>query len=180
MATDLIPLIVRANQTELTFRADMMAVDDRSSELQLLSCVGAGVAIRALAAALRTKAPVEISARHVCGNMIGTVDQYRFRYAKLALDDWHLLAINADPRLMLESSDAALWQLLSSDEFTTPLMYHWVPWIRDVMMHQTRTLRLLELTHNCRPLRCMATDKHLDEIVKYGLKEGHLSLEDHQ
>jgi hypothetical protein len=111
--------------------------------------------------------------------MIVTADQYRFRYAKLALDDWHLLAINADPRLMIESSDAALWQLLSSDEFTTPLMYHWVPWIRDVMLHESCALRPMSLTHNCRPMRCIATDKHLDEIVKYGLQNGHLSLEDH-
>jgi hypothetical protein len=175
--TQLTPLIVRHNQTELPFRSDMLAAD-MDNKLQLLSCVGSGVAIRALAAGLRLGGSVEFLASGITYNCIRAADKYRFRYAKLGLDTWHLLAIADDPRLLLELTDASLWQLISSDEFTTPVMRHWVPWIRTAMSEGIRgALRELPHVHNCRPYRCYAGDSSLDSIVRYGVQHGHLKFQ---
>ena len=176
--TTLTPLIVRHNQTELPFRADMLAADFENT-LQLLSCVGSGVAIRALAAGLRLGGSVEFYAREVAyGCCLRSVSKYRFRYAKLGLDTWHLLAIADDPRLLLELTDASLWQLISSDEFTTPVMRHWVPWIREAMLYGTRgALQEMHYTHNCKPYRCYAGDSSLDSIVRFGVQNGHLKFQ---
>ena len=173
----LTPLTVQHAQAELPFRADRVAIDD-SNRLQLLSCVGSGVSVRALAAALRSQAAVQFYARQVHYEPSSPAEKYRFRYAKLGLDTWHLLAVAHTPRLLIELNDDSLWDLLSSDEFTTPIMRHWMPWVMVSLVNGTRSMRELPYCHNCRPWMCVAKDELLDQVVRFGLQNGHLKLED--
>jgi len=173
---NLTPLLVSHRETSLEFRSDMLACDDHC--LRLVSCAGSGVAIRAMAAALRSKETVLFQAPRIFLGSVTAASKYRFRYAKLALDSWHLLAVEDNPRFLLELTDNSLWALLSSDEFTTPLLRSWVPWIRSILTDQTRFMRRILNYHNCNPWLCNAADTALDQIVSIGVKEGHLKLED--
>jgi len=161
----LTPLIVQHAQTELPFRADRVAIDD-SNRLQLLSCAGSGVAIRALAAALRSNAPVRFYAREVTYNPAESAEKY-----------WHLLAVGHTPRLLIELTDDSLWDLLSSDEFTTPIMRHWMPWVMISLVNGTRSMKKLMFCHNCQPWLCKADDTLLDQVVRFGIQNNHLKLE---
>ena len=140
--TELAKLTVSHKETRLSFRADMFASDEVC--LHAVSAVGSGTAIRAMAAGLRSREPVRFYSKLIGYGSVTSAEKYRFRYAKLAFDLWQIVAISTNPQFMLKMDVPAMWRLLSSDTFTTPILKEWMPWIMDTMKNERRLLRSMK------------------------------------
>lgn len=175
MTVQFLPCRISAKDLNIVVRANMAA--GLNCTLHALSCVGPGQAIRATAAALRSgdRASFEIA---LGGNSYYHGDgKYAVRYARLAYDHWHLFAVTLQPAFILNCTDEALWRLLSSDKYTTPLLRSWVPALRQAMWEYGALKRVLD-AHACKPYFCYATDETLDTIVAEGVKSGTLKMEE--
>jgi hypothetical protein len=173
--TIFLPCRISARDLSIVVKANMAA--GLNYQLHALSCVGPGQAIRATAAALRSgdRASFEIA---LGGNSYYHGDgKYAVRYARLAYDHWHLLAVTLEPCFILNCTDETLWRLLSSDKYTTPLLRSWVPAIREALV-EIGGLRQVKDAHCCKPYFCYATDETLDAIVAEGVKSGTLKMEE--
>ena len=166
---------VMHKETDLRFRCNIYAAD--MCFVRAISAVGSGTAIRALAAGLRSKEKVLFHAPGIHSYYLSADDKYTFRYAHLDVDTWQLTAMTTDPRFLFHSTDNELWRLLSSDEFTTPILRSWLPFIRHTLRRETHLLKTVEHSLGCDPVICRAEDKHLDLIVSAGIKSGKLKLE---
>ena len=109
--------------------------------LLALSVAGPANAIRAVSAVLRDK-----KAARVITTQVSTFAEHteavrwadvKFTVKKTPLSAfglWHLVAVADEPTLLLDYSEQALWVRLRSPEFTTPLLKHWVPWLRQRLL----------------------------------------------
>ncbi|OWK34119.1 hypothetical protein FRUB_10090 [Fimbriiglobus ruber] len=71
-------------------------------------------------------------------------------------------------------TDESLWRLLRSHRFTTPLLRQWVPWLSQEMQKKGDIVRLTQ--SGCDAALMLADDETLDELVKQGLKQRHLTV----
>lgn len=101
---------------------------------------------------------------------------FELRRAKLAYDTWHLVAVSKDHKFLLHDTEESLWRILRSDKFTTPLLKHWTPVIRQELYRQ-ELLRKLDFFGNCTPAYLAATDVTLDKVVSEGLRRKRLLIQ---
>ena len=173
--TTFLPCRVSAKNLNITVRANMAA--GHSNTMYALSCVGPGQAIRAVAAALRAGDRAMFEIHLSTGSWFHGDGKYVARYARLAYDHWHLLAVTMNPCFILNCTDEVLWRLLSSDKYTTPMLKHWTPAIRHAL-EEIGGLKQLRDAHECSPWFCYATDETLDVIVAEGVRSKLLKMED--
>lgn len=100
---------------------------------------------------------------------------FECRKVKMAYDTWHLVAVSQEPRFLLHESDDALWQLLRSDQFTTPLLQSWAPELRK-MLKERSWLKRLDHFGPCQPAYLNAQDEQLDELVSQGLRQRRFTI----
>jgi hypothetical protein len=147
----------------------------------LLSVVGPETSVKALTAGLRCsnkdQQRVEYSA--YVGNVSESVlsrcpEGYRIYRTKLDYGLWHVLCLAKREGFLPVLTDEALWQYLQSDQFTTPLLREWIPWLRQRI---TEREVLVELSQSgCQAGLVSADSGTLDELVSEGIKEGHLAI----
>lgn len=102
-------------------------------------------------------------------------DRFAIHQAHLGFDSYHLLAVSKWNRFLLHSdSDEALWSMLRSDEFTTPILRQWIPGLRE-MLENGDLLQKAE-SFGCSASVLLGSDGYLDKMVSEGLKTGRLRM----
>lgn len=181
-----LPWFVRISgpETSLRLRCNAACVrkdGGRDDELLLLSVAGPETSIKALNAVLHQKGGktelkfIEEPSGFYAYRTVAHPDGYRIQRAEIAPGIWHALAIAKAPGFMPALSEESLWQKLRSDEFTTPLLRSWLPWIQEQLTAHNGLARLSQAGCNCGLLR--VGDEWLDEVVALGVRKGQLKLE---
>lgn len=165
--------------TKISFQIDALAADDDTREVLLVSAIGAHSSIKALKANLALKTWIVLRADAKPFRSFQTFARsrhgYDFKQHRLGYNTWQLLAVSKIDGLIPKLSSAALWQQLTSERFTTPLLRAWAP---DLM-------QALQLTQDLKPLKCFqckaallkATTVELDRIVESGIQRKVLGIE---
>jgi hypothetical protein len=168
-------------RTSSRFRLRCNVIGVHQNEILLLSVVGPETSVKALTAGLRSSAKdqgrVEYSA-HV-GSVHGSSlsrcsDGYRVYRTKLDYGLWHVLCLSNRGGFLPVLTDEALWQHLQSDQFTTPLLREWIPWLKRKMKEQEVLVELNQ--HGCQSGLVLVEDQTLDDLVSKGIKEGQLAI----
>ena len=147
-----------------------------SHTLLVASFAGPATAVKAVAAILQGDTGCEFSVDDC--SPVWRANKYKKGYrvhrTRLALDLWHYVAVVKADNFMLSVSDEALWQVLKSAKYTTPLLRRWVPWLR---------AELTQLGHirqancwQCSVAGLALSTQQLDEIVSDGIKQGFISI----
>jgi hypothetical protein len=156
--------------------------------LLTLSCVGSDTAIKAIRAMLLDpEIPVRLDfwdddadrttmLAKASENGGRKLCKYATRVARLARGATHLVATAKMDGLLRELSDDALWLAFSGDDFDTPVLRGWVPWLR-------KKLEENDLLQSCDGYNqsvgvLLASSAQLDELVSRGVKTGNLKMED--
>lgn len=169
--------------TSTTFRMHCNGIAFNERELLLLSVIGPETSAKSVSAALRSsERDQERIEYHV---NTGTVQPsyvsksptgYHVHRAKLGYGLWHILLVSRRPGFLPVLSDDALWQHLRSDEFTTPLLREWVPWLRSELCRRGNLIRPTQ--GGCETALVNADSELLDELVTHGLRTKRLWLPD--
>jgi hypothetical protein len=140
--------------------------------IAILSTVASQTAIKALHACLSKAAKTEFRADcegYYAGRELVACDSgYRFHATKFSFGTWHSLAVARLPGLICKLTDASLWNELTRQAFTTPLLPKWMPWLRAELERQ-ECLRPLH-SFQCAGAVLNLTTEALDEIVSEGLR----------
>lgn len=169
----------RQTASRFTLRCDAIAI--HANELLLLSVIGAEMSIKALTAGLRSSGRdqrrIEYSA-HVSevstGFLLRCQEGYRIYRTKLAYGLWHVLCLAKRNGFMPVLSEEALWQHLQGDQFTTPLLREWIPWLTRKMKEQQVIVEPIQ--SGCQAALLLADNDTLDQMVTDGIQKGHLSF----
>jgi hypothetical protein len=100
---------------------------------------------------------------------------YKTYIHKLEYGLVHATLISKDKAFLRTMCPETIWLKLKSDEFTTPILRSWMPYI-------TKALITKNLLRECRCYRLhsgvltLSSDKQLDEIVSEGIQSGQLSF----
>lgn len=97
-------------------------------------------------------------------------DKYQVATAKLGLGAFHLVAVAEWDGLLRAISDEALWRELRSERYTTPLLRHWMPSLRQTLTN--RGLMGDVESFGCEVGRLIVTQEQLDSIVTEGVLSG--------
>jgi hypothetical protein len=137
--------------------------------------------VKALTAGLRSSGQdqrrIEYSAQ--LGNVSGSLlsrcpDGYRIYRSKLDYGLWHVLCLAKRAGFMPVMTDESLWRHLQCDQFTTPILRDWTPWLTERMKERGVVAELVQA--GCQAGLVLADDATLDELVSVGIKEGHLAI----
>lgn len=154
-------------------------IGDNYGQLYALSVAGHAQYIQAATAALGDHslccAWPKLGVKRWEQEIMPATGGFECRKVKLAYDTWHLVAVSQEPKFLLHESDDALWQLLRSDKFTTPLLRSWVPELRK-MLKERSWLKRLDFFGPCTPAYVGISDQQLDELVSQGLRFGRLKI----
>lgn len=147
---------------------------------QAIQAVAAGLADRSLNVSFNTRVEGGFNKEETHQRWAKYVSPaaggFDIRKAKLAFDTWHMVAVSKDPKFLLHTTDEALWRILRSDKFTTPLLKHWTPALRQRLV-QMELLRKLDFFGNCNPSYLFATDDSLDKVVSEGVRRKELLIQ---
>ncbi|MFO0803419.1 MAG: hypothetical protein U0791_09900 [Gemmataceae bacterium] len=169
--------------TSTTFRVHCNGIALNQNELLLLSVIGPETSVKAVTAALHSSEKDqqrieysvhagEVQSSHTSKSPTG----YQVHRAKLCYDLWHVLLLSRRPGFLPVRSDNALWQHFRSDQFSTPLLREWIPWLRNELV---RHGKLIALTRTGCEAAVLETDSELlDELVSQGLRSRRLWLPD--
>jgi hypothetical protein len=168
--------------TKMRLWCDRMALSS-NAVLQAASVAGSHTAITAfLGGALANNTKFSMSARELefnpwvyAGDAYRNECGYRVQRKRLGPHTWQAFVVTKDPTFVLSVSPAAVWSRLKSNDFTTPLLWDWLPYVE-------QELRSRELLTNAPSFRMNAGQltvrpEHLDAIVCEGIKAGKLSIE---
>lgn len=104
---------------------------------------------------------------------------FELRKAKLAYDTWHLVAVCKDQKFLLHETDEALWKVLRSDKYTTPMLRSWVPAIREALVHN-KLLKGCDFFgrafDKAQPSYLLLNDTMLDKVVSEGVRKGQMRI----
>jgi hypothetical protein len=100
---------------------------------------------------------------------------YRIDSRPFCFGSIHAMFVCRQQGFLPDDSDDALWQELKQEQFSTPLLRTWLPYIRT-------ELELKSLLSRCYTLDCAcsvltATSADLDGIVEHGLKNGVIAIQ---
>lgn len=164
----------------LELACDAIATD--GAFVILLSVAGPQTAVSAVAAGLRS--PGQMQFKPNLTRLYGYAGYssslgvrgvgYDIHKTAIGYDLWHMVAVARWQHLLVHDTSDALWQHLSSPQFTTPMLRSWIPEIE-------RKLRERELLEKLRCFGCDAAQLHvknetLDEIVSQAIRERRVSL----
>lgn len=166
---------------------DRLALSGRG-ELLLVSVIAATQTIKQIAAILRSGTRVKIacggarvkqpSQTHMYaqqpGNIFASADGYLVYTHRMDFGQAHALMITKAPGFMRIVTDETIWQELTDNRFSTPVLREWVPYIS----RQMRERDILEEAHcfNCNCGYMSATTTSLDEIVSEGIRTGSIYI----
>ena len=169
----------RYTSSKFNLRCDAIGLHER--EILLLSVIGPETSVKALTAGLRSSGKDQ--RRIECSASVGSVesrdlcrcsDGYRVHRAKLDYDHWHVLFLAKRQGFMPVLTDEAIWRHLQGEQFTTPLLREWIPWLKTAL--QRRELLVCLGQSGCQAGIVLAENSDLDELVSQGLKKGDLTI----
>jgi len=163
------------------FRLRCDAIGLHANEIMLLSAAGPETSVKALTAGLRssgiTQRRIDYGV-HVDGIDNGYVtkcpDGYRMHRTKLDYGLWHVLCLAKREGFMPVMTEDALWQILQGDQFTTPLIRDWMPWLYRKMKSQEIVIPLTQ--SGCQAGMLLADNDTLDKLVTEGIRKRHLRI----
>jgi type III restriction/modification enzyme restriction subunit len=169
----------RYTSSKFNLRCDAIGLHER--EILLLSVIGPETSVKALTAGLRSSGRdqkrIEYSASvgGIEGRDLGRCsDGYRVYRAKLDYDHWHVLFLAKREGFMPVLTDEALWRHLQGEQFTTPLLREWIPWLKTALQRRESVVCLDQ--SGCQAGIVLAENSDLDELVSQGLKNGSLTI----
>ena len=74
-------------------------------------------------------------------------------------------------------NEETVWQLLQRDQFTTPLLQAWMPWLYREMKEREVLVELNQ--HGCQAGLLLADNDMLDTLVSEGIQQGRLRINGH-
>lgn len=169
----------RSRSSRFQVRCDAIGVHD--DQILLLSVAGPETSVKALTAGMRSSGQdqkridytVHLGDIHRT-HMARCPDGYRVYHTKLAYGLWHVLCLAKRDGFMPVVSEESLWQLLQGDQFTTPLLREWMPWLCDAMKERGAMVELNQC--GCHAGLLLADNELLDELVGDGIKSGQLRI----
>ncbi len=172
----------RSTCSRFKLRCDAIALHEK--EILLLSVAGSETAVKSLTAGLRSSAKDQKRIEYTVhlGNIHETLlskcpDGYRVYRTKLDYGTWHVLCLAERDGFMPVVTDETLWRLLQGPRFTTPLLRQWVPWLGQEMRKNGAIVQLTQ--SGCDAGLMLADDDTLDDLVRQGLKDRHLTINGH-
>jgi hypothetical protein len=169
----------RPTSSRFNLRCD--AIGLHANEILLLSVAGPETSVKALTAGLRSSTKdqqrVEYTA-HV-GDVNGRCltrcpDGYRVYRTKFGYGLWQVLFLAQRDGFMPVLTDDAFWQHLQGDQFTTPLVHEWIPWLYRAMKERNFIVELTQC--GCKAGLILADNAALDELISDGIKKGQLAI----
>jgi hypothetical protein len=169
----------RRRSSRFQVRCDAIGLNE--NEILLLSVVGPETSVKALTAGLRSsnrdQRRIDYSA-HVGpidrANLSKCPDGYRIYRTKLAYGLWHVLCLAKRDGFTPVVTEESLWELLQEDQFTTPLLKEWMPWLGAEMKRRGVLVELMQF--GCQAGLLLADSEVLDSLVSDGIKQGHLRI----
>lgn len=150
-------------------------------DLYFVSGAGTATAVKALTATLNSRRKLGLWIKG-----LGRVNNDRYVWTdgegyqvvrhRLGLDQWHVMAWTKNWRFLVEDTDQHLWSALKSENFTTPLLRSWMPYLR-ARLKSRNYLQELEC-HRATSRMLYVPSVKLDEIVGEGVAAGELKLEE--
>ena len=165
----------RRKASQFTLRCDAIGLHDQ--ELLLLSVVGPETSVKALTAGLRSSEKDQRRVEYAVH--VGAIsssalsrcpDGYRIYRTRFAYGLWHALCLAKREGFMPVMTEDALWRHLQSDQFTTPLLREWTPWLKQRMKERGVVVELTQ--SGCQAGLLLADDATLDELVSEGDQGG--------
>jgi hypothetical protein len=156
-----------------------------SGELMLASLVAEPAKLKAIRAMLspKLKGRVSIEARGAGwkrpsdqeyarttsqGWMNNTEEGYDFHVSKLEYGLCQAVVVTRNPSFLLCLTPEALWRRLQKDDYTTPLLRTWMPYVTRRLIDERLLVECYCVRVECGWLRHVP--QHLDTIVSDGLK----------
>lgn len=178
---------LRGSETDFSYRCDAMAYSSAAiaglNIIQLVSFAGPATSVKAMTAALRSKRSRQFDVRVHDVDQLGSYmimradpEGYNVYHHRLSRYDVQAMMISRRPGLLTTIDDESLWQVLKGDLYTTPLLRHWMPWIRR-HLKDTNGLRPLP-GFGCEPGLLTVSQEDLDNTVAHGIQQGRLTFED--
>ncbi|MCA9366726.1 hypothetical protein KC887_00475 [Candidatus Kaiserbacteria bacterium] len=164
---------------ENSIRLKVHGVTSVSGLLLAINATGSRSQVEGVAAMLRSKKTTHVQ---VVGSKLAE-DQffsngaygYRTELHCLSRDVWQVIAVSKDSRVMLGDDNEILWNKLSSDQYTTPVLREWVPFIRsNLSTSMYDAAKTVGVCPSGGLLRL--TTKNLDGIVIKGLCTGKIKI----
>src|SRR5579859_4828694 len=168
-------------QRSSKFQVHCDAIGLNGNEILLLSVAGPETSVKALTAGLRSSG--ESQNRIALSVHVGEVEAnyltrcpegYRFYRTKLDYDLWHVLVLANRQGFMPVMNEDALWHVLQTNQFTTPLIREWTPWLYQTMKERDLITELTQC--GCQAGLLVADSDDLDKLVSEGIKNGYLSI----
>ena len=72
-------------------------------------------------------------------------------------------------------TEETVWQFLQGQQFTTPLLREWMPWLCQEMRNRGIIVHLTQ--YGCQAGLILADNDILDDLVSKGIKDGHLTID---
>lgn len=168
----------RYNGTRIKLRCDALAYD-ASKAVMMVSASGSESSVKAFAAALRSDrrltVDVKWSDRDVSG-LYQNREGYKVYRNRLipSLGIWQIVAVTKAPEFLPVVSEATVYELLRSDQFTTPIVREWMPYLM-TKFRQHKYLRM-HAGFGCSAGEFVGSTEDLDKIVSEGVAGGHLPI----
>lgn len=170
-----------AKDSNFGVRCDGLActTQGRDGTVQVLSAVGSGTTIKALAAGLHASHRMTVLIRKVPGfpdTYMATDPLYGYsvRTHRLGFDSWHMLAITKQPGFMPVYSVRAMMGLLLGPNYSTPILKGWGVWLAAELRKANLLGRSACFGCTCGSL--VATNDDIDALVSRGLRDGHITI----
>lgn len=162
----------------------MLAVDPDSYQIVLMSAVGSAREVQELAKILAPKGgpysltvspgPMPYDCNWKACKMTRDPVGYHVRFHRLMPTHCQAMLVSKRPGLLLTNDEEELWQSVTSDAYTTPLLRSWMPYVKKQLTSRgfLRSARVF----GCKPLLLELSTPQLDDVVSEGIKSGELEI----
>lgn len=179
-------LCFKTSESNQRLWCDRLAVDVAGS-LLAASVTGCNTQVAAFCALLHERdVAAEIRADDIDGiapdgTKVTSIDHlwrcsagYRIQRARLAKETFQAVAVSRDAAFLPCASEEAIWSILASDRFTTPILKDWTTWLirqfrRELLLTTCTNFNMDAATFNL-------TGDDLDTLVSKGVASGKLHI----
>jgi hypothetical protein len=152
---------------------------NNDKQVTLVSFVGPQSATKAVATAFNAGVGVSCQSPHfreACLRSFPGKGRYNIRRHRLEYGLLQATLWLKQPQFLPAYSEEALWRRLSSDEFTTPVLREWVPWLGQAMIAHDPPLLRFDTAFQCKPAHLILSPHTLDNLVELGIQKGQLTI----
>lgn len=175
-------VVLHSKDSQLRGIVDAMAVETGpNDEVLLLSLVAPMTTAKAFAAALTSRQRVSVVPEDCpplprgirCSRGEHGYDVHRHR---LGFGLWQTLFITRRPGFIPSLDDDTIWSVLQGDQYTTPMLREWIPFIRQELTDTPDSGIRTVTCYRCNVGLLAAADADIDRIVSAGVASGRLNI----